>query len=167
MLRFKPSMLHFEPSMLHFEASMLRFEPLMLRFEPLMLRFEPLMLHFEPSMLRLEASALQDFCPEAALLHAAIRKLGLSELKPFELERERVIEYRLAAPARLASMRVNEFIDELSSDSSRPRRRLRLRSGRIDGPRDSQRWWRSSPTRAKASNRNSRTSTASPSEHKR
>lgn len=57
--------------------------------------------------------------PEAALLHAAIRTLGLSELKPFD-PRERVIEYRLASPARLASMRVNDFIDELSSDSPAP-----------------------------------------------
>ncbi|HEX3577285.1 MAG TPA: cyclodeaminase/cyclohydrolase family protein, partial [Thermoanaerobaculia bacterium] len=51
--------------------------------------------------------------------HAAIRTLGLSELKPFD-PRERVIEYRLAAPARLASMRVNDFVDELSSDSPAP-----------------------------------------------
>ncbi len=57
--------------------------------------------------------------PEAALLHAAIRTLGLSELKPFD-PRERIIEYRLASPARLASMRVNDFIDELSSDSPAP-----------------------------------------------
>jgi glutamate formiminotransferase/formiminotetrahydrofolate cyclodeaminase len=56
---------------------------------------------------------------EAALVHTAIRTLGLSELKPFD-PRERVIEYRLAAPARLASMRVNDFVDELSSDSPAP-----------------------------------------------
>ena len=60
-----------------------------------------------------------DFVSEAALLHTAIRTLGLSELKPFD-PRERVIEYRLAPPARLASMRVNDFIDELSSDSPAP-----------------------------------------------
>jgi glutamate formiminotransferase/formiminotetrahydrofolate cyclodeaminase len=57
--------------------------------------------------------------PEAALIHAAIRSLGLSELKPFD-PRKRVIEYRLASPARLASMRVNDFIDEMSSDSPAP-----------------------------------------------
>jgi glutamate formiminotransferase / formiminotetrahydrofolate cyclodeaminase len=56
---------------------------------------------------------------EAALMHTAIRTLGLSELKPFD-PKERVIEYRLAAPARLASMKVNEFLDELSSDSPAP-----------------------------------------------
>ncbi|MDP9360599.1 MAG: glutamate formimidoyltransferase [Acidobacteriota bacterium] len=56
---------------------------------------------------------------EAALMHAAIRTLGLSELKPFD-PKERVIEYRLAAPAQLASMTVREFVDELSSDSPAP-----------------------------------------------
>lgn len=56
---------------------------------------------------------------EAALLHTAIRTLGLSELKPFD-PRERIIEYRLAPPAPLASMRLNDFIDELSSDSPAP-----------------------------------------------
>jgi glutamate formiminotransferase/formiminotetrahydrofolate cyclodeaminase len=57
--------------------------------------------------------------PEAALIHTAVRTLGLSELKPFD-PHERIIEYRLASPARLASMRVNDFIDELSSDSPAP-----------------------------------------------
>ncbi|HEX3068634.1 MAG TPA: glutamate formimidoyltransferase [Thermoanaerobaculia bacterium] len=56
---------------------------------------------------------------ESALMHAAIRTLGLSELKPFD-PKERVIEYRLATPARLASMTVRDFIDELSSDSPAP-----------------------------------------------
>jgi glutamate formiminotransferase/formiminotetrahydrofolate cyclodeaminase len=56
---------------------------------------------------------------ESALMHSAIRTLGLSELKPFD-PKERVIEYRLAAPARLASMTVRDFIDELSSDSPAP-----------------------------------------------
>ncbi|HXH40375.1 MAG TPA: glutamate formimidoyltransferase [Thermoanaerobaculia bacterium] len=56
---------------------------------------------------------------EAALLHTAIRTLGLSELKPFD-PKQRVIEYRLASPARLASMSVRDFVDELSSDSPAP-----------------------------------------------
>jgi glutamate formiminotransferase/formiminotetrahydrofolate cyclodeaminase len=56
---------------------------------------------------------------EAALMHTAIRTLGLSELKPFD-PKERVIEYRLAPPARLASMTVRDFVDELSSDSPAP-----------------------------------------------
>ncbi len=57
--------------------------------------------------------------PEAALVHTAIRTLGLSEVKPFD-PRERVIEYRLASPARLVSMSVRDFVDELSSDSPAP-----------------------------------------------
>jgi glutamate formiminotransferase/formiminotetrahydrofolate cyclodeaminase len=56
---------------------------------------------------------------EAALMHSAIRTLGLSELKPFD-PKERVIEYRLATPARLAAITVRDFVDELSSDSPAP-----------------------------------------------
>ncbi len=57
--------------------------------------------------------------PEAALIHTAIRTLGLSEVKPFD-PNERVIEYRLAARPRLASMSVRDFVDELSSDAPAP-----------------------------------------------
>src|ERR1044071_6724393 len=57
--------------------------------------------------------------PESALVHAAIRTLGLSEVKAFD-PKERVIEYRLASPARLASMSLREFTDELSSESPAP-----------------------------------------------
>src|SRR5204863_6921514 len=57
--------------------------------------------------------------PESALVHAAIRTLGLSEVKEFD-PKERVIEYRLATPAPLASMSLREFTDELSSESPAP-----------------------------------------------
>ena len=57
--------------------------------------------------------------PESALVHTAIRSLGLSEIKPFD-PKERVIEYRLRSMSRLASMFVRDFIDELSSDSPAP-----------------------------------------------
>ena len=57
--------------------------------------------------------------PESALVHTAIRSLGLSELKPFD-PKERVIEYRLRSASPLASMSVAAFIDELSSDSPAP-----------------------------------------------
>jgi len=57
--------------------------------------------------------------PESALMHTAIRSLGLSEVKPFD-PKERVIEYRLANQSPLASMTVRGFIDELSSDSPAP-----------------------------------------------
>ncbi|MBK5259164.1 MAG: glutamate formimidoyltransferase [Thermoanaerobaculia bacterium] len=56
---------------------------------------------------------------ESELVRAAIRTLGLSEVKPFD-PRERIIEYRLAAPARLASMTLRDFADELSSNSPAP-----------------------------------------------
>lgn len=58
---------------------------------------------------------------EAALVHIAIRTLGLNEVKPFD-PRERVIEYRLAAhkTPRLASMSLRDFVDELSSESPAP-----------------------------------------------
>jgi glutamate formiminotransferase / formiminotetrahydrofolate cyclodeaminase len=57
--------------------------------------------------------------PEAVLVETAIRTLGLSEVKPFD-PNERVIEYRLATPARLAGLTLREFVDELSSDSPAP-----------------------------------------------
>ncbi|HEU4887307.1 MAG TPA: glutamate formimidoyltransferase [Thermoanaerobaculia bacterium] len=58
--------------------------------------------------------------PEAALVHAAIRTLGLSEVKKFD-PKERVIEYRLVtAPPRLAAMSLRDFLDELSSESPAP-----------------------------------------------
>lgn len=57
--------------------------------------------------------------PEAALIHTAIRSLGLNEVKPFD-PRERVIEYRLGSASRLASLTVRDFLDELSSDSPAP-----------------------------------------------
>jgi glutamate formiminotransferase/formiminotetrahydrofolate cyclodeaminase len=57
--------------------------------------------------------------PESALVHTAIRTLGLNEVKPFD-PHERIIEYRLAVKPRLASTSVRDFIDELSSDSPAP-----------------------------------------------
>ena len=56
---------------------------------------------------------------ESMLVHAAIRSLGLNEVKPFD-PKERVIEYRLAKPSQLASMTVRAFVDELSSNSPAP-----------------------------------------------
>jgi glutamate formiminotransferase/formiminotetrahydrofolate cyclodeaminase len=57
--------------------------------------------------------------PESALIQVAIRTLGLSEVKAFD-PAERIIEYRLGATRRLASMTVREFVDELSTDSPAP-----------------------------------------------
>ncbi len=57
--------------------------------------------------------------PEATLVHVATRTLGLSEVKAFD-PRERIIEYRLGAPAPLVGMTLQGFADELSSDSPAP-----------------------------------------------
>lgn len=57
--------------------------------------------------------------PESALIHIAMRTLGLSEVKAFDPS-ERIIEYRLAGQSRLVSMTLREFADELSSDSPAP-----------------------------------------------
>jgi glutamate formiminotransferase/formiminotetrahydrofolate cyclodeaminase len=56
---------------------------------------------------------------ESALVHTAIRTLGLSEVKEFD-PKERVIEYRLANDTRLVSLPIREFADELSSNSPAP-----------------------------------------------
>jgi glutamate formiminotransferase/formiminotetrahydrofolate cyclodeaminase len=57
--------------------------------------------------------------PESALIHTAIRSLGLNDVKPFDPQ-ERIIEYRLGSASRLASLTVRGFLDELSSDSPAP-----------------------------------------------
>jgi glutamate formiminotransferase/formiminotetrahydrofolate cyclodeaminase len=57
--------------------------------------------------------------PEAAIIHTAVRTLGLGEVKPFDPQ-ERIIEYRLASAAPLARMTLKGFVDELSSDSPAP-----------------------------------------------
>ncbi len=57
--------------------------------------------------------------PESALVHTAIRTLGLSEVKPFDPQ-ERIIEYRLGSTGRLVSMSIRDFVDELSSESPAP-----------------------------------------------
>ncbi len=57
--------------------------------------------------------------PEAAIVHVAIRSLGLSEVKAFD-PRQSVIEYRLEPPAPLVGMSLSAFADELSADSPAP-----------------------------------------------
>lgn len=57
--------------------------------------------------------------PERQLIATAVRTLGLAEVKPFDVD-ERVIEYRLRPPARLVSMSLAAFADELSTDSPAP-----------------------------------------------
>ena len=57
--------------------------------------------------------------PESALVHVAVRTLGLAEVKPFD-PRAAIIEDRLQPPAPLVGMTLTGFADELSSDSPAP-----------------------------------------------
>ncbi len=57
--------------------------------------------------------------PEADIVHAAVRSLGLNEVSAFEPS-ERVIEYILAPERPLASMTLQGFADETSRDSAAP-----------------------------------------------
>jgi glutamate formiminotransferase/formiminotetrahydrofolate cyclodeaminase len=57
--------------------------------------------------------------PENALVHVAVRTLGLSEVKPFD-PKAAIIEDRLQPPAPLVAMNLAGFADELSSDSPAP-----------------------------------------------
>ncbi|NOZ77712.1 MAG: glutamate formimidoyltransferase [Acidobacteria bacterium] len=57
--------------------------------------------------------------PEADIVHAAVRTLGLGDVSPFEPS-ERIIEYILAPERPLASMTLQGFADETSRDSAAP-----------------------------------------------
>jgi glutamate formiminotransferase/formiminotetrahydrofolate cyclodeaminase len=57
--------------------------------------------------------------PEADIVHAAERSLGLSEVAPFDRQ-EKVIEYILAPERPLAAMTLQDFADETSRDSAAP-----------------------------------------------
>jgi len=56
---------------------------------------------------------------EEELVAIAIDKLGLSELYPFKLE-EKVIDYMVEEKGALASMKIDGFLSELSSNSPAP-----------------------------------------------
>jgi glutamate formiminotransferase/formiminotetrahydrofolate cyclodeaminase len=57
--------------------------------------------------------------PEAELIHTAILSLGLGDLYPFEPEKK-IIEYQFRTEPRLAGMKINRFVDLLSTDSPAP-----------------------------------------------
>ncbi len=57
--------------------------------------------------------------PEADIVHAAVRSLGLNEVAPFDPSKK-IIEYILAEKRPLASMTLQEFADETSRDSAAP-----------------------------------------------
>lgn len=57
--------------------------------------------------------------PEADLMHAAIRSMGLSEIAPFD-PKEKVVEDILARERPLVGLTVQGFADETSRDSAAP-----------------------------------------------
>jgi len=56
---------------------------------------------------------------EKEILRIAVQSLGLNEVSEFNID-ERIIEYRFRKPGRLVSMKIDEFIEELSSNSPAP-----------------------------------------------
>ena len=58
--------------------------------------------------------------PSKDIIHIAIKSMGLDDIFPFK-PNEKIIEYRISDKyGELASMKIHEFADELSSDSSAP-----------------------------------------------
>ena len=57
--------------------------------------------------------------PERELVEVAIQSLGLTQLAPFDPDK-RIIEYAVRMPSSLASMTVERFVDEVSSNSPAP-----------------------------------------------
>jgi glutamate formiminotransferase/formiminotetrahydrofolate cyclodeaminase len=57
--------------------------------------------------------------PEADVIHAAIRSLGLNEVSQFKVE-EKIIEHILAPDRPLANLTLQGFADETSRDSTAP-----------------------------------------------
>jgi len=57
--------------------------------------------------------------PERELVELAIQSLGLAQLSPFDPDK-RIIEYAVRVAAPLASMTVERFVDEVSSNSPAP-----------------------------------------------
>ncbi len=56
---------------------------------------------------------------EKEILRIAVQSLGLNEISEFNID-ERIIEYRFRKPGKLVSMKIDEFIEELSSNSPAP-----------------------------------------------
>ena len=57
--------------------------------------------------------------PEKMIMETAIQSMGLAELAPFDLDKK-VIEYAIARRDSLVSMKVDDFLDLLSTDSPAP-----------------------------------------------
>ena len=67
----------------------------------------------------LRARAGQPGCRSASWSKLAIQSLGLAQLSPFDPDK-RIIEYAVRVPGPLASMTVERFVDEVSSNSPAP-----------------------------------------------
>jgi glutamate formiminotransferase/formiminotetrahydrofolate cyclodeaminase len=57
--------------------------------------------------------------PESELIDITVRSLGLDQLAPFDAQRK-IVEYAVRAPARLMSLPVGDFVDEVSSNAPVP-----------------------------------------------
>ena len=57
--------------------------------------------------------------PEAEIVEMAVRSLGLDQVSPFD-PAKKIIEYEFRARGPLVSMAVDQFVDEVSSDSPAP-----------------------------------------------
>ena len=57
--------------------------------------------------------------PEKELIHIAVLSMGMDQTHPFKPE-EKIIEYRIAKEKNLTAMRIDDFADELSSESPAP-----------------------------------------------
>ena len=57
--------------------------------------------------------------PESELIDVAVRTLGLDQLAPFDAHKK-IVEYAVRAPARLLSLPVARFVDEVSSSTPVP-----------------------------------------------
>ncbi len=57
--------------------------------------------------------------PESELIHIAVLSLGLNDLYPFEKEKK-VIEYQVCSPGVLTAMRMDRFVDLLSTGEPAP-----------------------------------------------
>jgi glutamate formiminotransferase/formiminotetrahydrofolate cyclodeaminase len=57
--------------------------------------------------------------PESELIDITVRSLGLDQLAPFDAQRK-IVEYAVRPPAPLLSLRVSDFVDEVSSNAPVP-----------------------------------------------
>ncbi len=57
--------------------------------------------------------------PERMIVETAIQSMGLADLGPFDPDKS-VIEYAIAKKDNLVNMKINDFCDELSTDSPAP-----------------------------------------------